>query len=548
MTDRPLRFELLGPLRAWHGERELDLGPGKQRAVLAMLVLNANRPVAPTAIIDAVWQQEPPENGPNVVQKYVAGLRRALDPDHSPRTPGQLITLTPAGYVLAVPEGSLDTERFAREVARAQRLRDERRLLEAASVLREAAGGWRAEPLAGLAGPVFDTARERLVDSRAAALETMVELELELGRHVDAAPRLVELVGEFPLREGLRYLLILALYRCGRQAEALAAYREARGLLAEEFGVEPGERLQQLHRAILQGDPALLAPVPTGPGQAVHLTVPAHLTVAAPHSPAPQPLAAYGPVPGSAGVAPVPAGWGAYPVAGWPAYAPPPPPPPPPPPVSAEDNARTRRIILAAVGAAVPLLSCGFASFAAVGFFAAYRRSWRVGVCAAAYLVLNIVAWTNLARPVSETLSLHDTLAMASIAACWAGGIAQGLFLGLDKPARTLPPALVRDIELRVRREQARHLLAQHPDIARRLHIGRPDLAPAFDDGGLVDVNSAPAEVLAEVPGISPEQARGIVAHRTEHGPLLTVDHLAHHRLLPRQTVDDRRDILVALA
>ncbi len=540
MTDRPLRFELLGPLRAWHGGRELDLGPGKQRAVLAMLVLNANRPVSPAAIIDAVWQQEPPEHGPHVVQTYVAGLRRALDPDHSPRTPGQLITLTPVGYVLTVPEGSLDTERFAREVVRAQGLRAERRTLEAASVLREAAGGWRAEPLAGLTGPVFDAARERRVESRAAALEAMVELELELGRHLDAAPRLVELVAEFPLREGLRYLLILALYRCGRQAEALAAYRDARALLAEEFGVEPGERLQQLHRSILQGDPALQAPAPPVPSQTGHAPVPQPVaTAVATVLAAPYPMPApHAPLPGG------PAGWAPYPVVpGWPGY----PAPPPPPPVSPEDTARTQRIILAAVGGAVPLLSCGFASFATMGFFAAYRRSWWVAGSAVAYLALTIFAWTTMSTGESEELTLRDNLAMMSILVTWVGGLAQGLFLGLDKPTRTPSPTVVKAIELRVRRDQARHLLARHPDIAKRLHIGRPDLAPAFDDGGLVDVNSAPAEVLAGVPGISAEQARRIVAYRTEHGPLLTVDHLTFHQLLPAQVVDDRRDVLVAL-
>ncbi|MFC7757447.1 ComEA family DNA-binding protein [Catellatospora bangladeshensis] len=241
----------------------------------------------------------------------------------------------------------------------------------------------------------------------------------------------------------------------------------------------------------------------------------------------------------------MPPGWAPYPVVpGWPGY----PAPPPPPPVSPEDTARTQRIILAAVGGAVPLLSCGFASFATMGFFAAYRRSWWVAVSAVGYLALNVFAWTIMTNGETEEVTLRDNLAMMSILVTWVGGIAQGLFLGLDKPSRTPSAAVVRAIELRVRREQARHLLARHPDIAKRLHIGRPDLAPAFDDGGLVDVNSAPAEVLAAVPGISAEQARHIVAHRAEHGPLLTVDHLAHHRLLPAQVVDDHRDVLVALA
>ncbi|MEU8000249.1 BTAD domain-containing putative transcriptional regulator [Catellatospora sp. NPDC049111] len=536
MTDRPLRFELLGPLRAWHGSTELDLGPGKQRAVLAMLVLHANRPVAPAAIIDAVWQSEPPENGPNVVQKYVAGLRRALDPEHSPRNPGGLITLTPAGYVLAAAEGSLDTDVFARQVSRAHGLRTERRLLEAVAVLRDAVALWRAEPLGGLTGPAFDAARERLLESRAAALETMVELELELGRHVDAATRLVELVAEFPLREGLRHLLILALYRCGRQAEALAAYRDARALLAEEFGVEPGERLQQLHRSILQGDPALLHPN-TAP-------------VGHPHAPAPVP----GPRPGPpAGLAPppypqpVPPGHGGPPAGGWTPYGMPLWAPYPVPVRAPEsDSAGAKRIVLAAVGAAVPLLTCGFAAFAVMGFFAAYRRSWRIGLSAVAYLVLAVVAWMS-GDPSSEQITTGDDISLMAVLVMWVGGVAQGLFLGLDKPRHQPAAALVQAIELRVRREQARRLLTQHPDIARRLHIGRPDLAPTFDDGGLVDVNGVPAEVLARVPGISLEQAQRIVDHRTTTGPLLAVDQLVDHRLLPRQLVDEQRDVLVAL-
>lgn len=537
MTDRPLRFELLGPLRAWHGSTELDLGPGKQRAVLAILVLHANRPVAPAAIIDAVWQSDPPENGPNVVQKYVAGLRRALDPAHSPRNPGRLITLTPAGYVLAVPEGSLDTDVFARQVSRAQGLRAERRLPEAVAVLREATALWRAEPLGGLPGPAFDAARERLLESRAAALETMVELELDLGRHVDAATRLVELVAEFPLREGLRHLLILALYRCGRQAEALAAYRDARALLAEEFGVEPGERLQQLHRAILQGDAALLHPA-AAPAGHPYAAAPMSSPHAGPHPgppagfappPYPQPLA-----PGHVGPAP---GWTPYGPPVWAPY---------PVPVRPSDSDGTKRIVLAAVGAAVPLLSCGFASFAVMGFFAAYRRSWRIGLSAAAYLTLAVVSWTSI-NPDSEQVTIGDDISLLAALVMWVGGAAQGLFLGLGKPRHRPAAATVQAIELRARREQARRLLTQHPDIARRLHIGRPDLAPEYDDGGLVDVNGAPAEVLARVPGISPEQARRIVEHRTATGPLLTVDQLVDHQLLPRQLVDEQRDVLVAL-
>ena len=256
--DVPLVFfEILGPLRARREHAELELGPGKQRAVLAVLLLNANRPTPTARIIDAVWGDCPPENGVNVVQKYVAGLRRILEPGRSPRSPGQLLTWTEAGYTLHVPPGCLDADVFADGVARALAARSAGRAAEAAGQLRTALGLWREAALAGLPGAYFDTARDRLAEDRAAAFEEAAQIELDLGQHARLVPELGRLVREFPLREQLRYLLILALYRCGRKAEALAAYQDARTFLTEEFGVEPGERLQRLHLAILRSDRAL---------------------------------------------------------------------------------------------------------------------------------------------------------------------------------------------------------------------------------------------------------------------------------------------------
>ncbi|MEK8109238.1 helix-turn-helix domain-containing protein [Micromonospora sp. M12] len=120
-----LRFEILGPQRAWHSDREIDLGPGKQRAVLSVLLLSAGRPVSTGQIVEAVWPEEPPANGPNVVQKYVAGLRRVLEPDRSPRTPGQVLSLTDAGYQLRVEPDALDAFRFERAIHRARQQRAE---------------------------------------------------------------------------------------------------------------------------------------------------------------------------------------------------------------------------------------------------------------------------------------------------------------------------------------------------------------------------------------------------------------------------------------
>src|SRR5690348_11003423 len=157
-AQRVPHFQLLGPLRARQGGHDLDLGPGKQRAVLAVLLLNANRPVPTAQIVDSVWQDEPPENGANVVQKYVAGLRRILEPERSPRTPGQILTLTDAGYVLCVDGERLDCEQFARRVREAQVARSEGRLAEASDRLREALALWHGQALAGLSGPQFEAA------------------------------------------------------------------------------------------------------------------------------------------------------------------------------------------------------------------------------------------------------------------------------------------------------------------------------------------------------------------------------------------------------
>ncbi|MCM0675017.1 AfsR/SARP family transcriptional regulator, partial [Micromonospora phytophila] len=255
-----LRFEVLGPQRAWYGDRELDLGPGKQRAVLAVLLLSAGRPVPTSQIVDAVWPDEPPANGTNVVQKYVAGLRRVLEPDRSPRTPGQVLTLTDAGYQLRVGPDAVDAVRFERGVRRAERNREAGRTADAVAELKATLGLWHGEPFTGFAGPFFESARHRWVELRATALESWADLELRLGRHRELIGELVDLAAEFPVRERLRHQLMLALYRSGRQAEALAAYREFGEMLRDEYGIEPGDALQDLHRRMLRSDPALMPP------------------------------------------------------------------------------------------------------------------------------------------------------------------------------------------------------------------------------------------------------------------------------------------------
>src|SRR4051794_7613733 len=286
VSTEPLRFEILGEVRALRAGAPIDLGPAKQRAVLAVLLLQAGRPVPTHQIVDAVWGDDPPENGANVVQKYVAGLRRVLDPDRAPRTPGELLALTGSGYVLRTADAVLDTDEFQAAINRAAAERAAGRPVDAAGTLRAGLSLWRGDALSGLGGSVFEAARARLADARASAWETWAEIGVEQGRAGALIPELTRLTEEFPLREGLRAQLMLALHQAGRQAEALAVFRDAREYFLDEFGAEPGERMQEAHRRILRGEPAP-APAP-GPDPVVAASpLPNPTPVSPPHPAAP---------------------------------------------------------------------------------------------------------------------------------------------------------------------------------------------------------------------------------------------------------------------
>jgi DNA-binding SARP family transcriptional activator len=500
-----LRFEILGPLRAWREDTELDLGPGKQRAVLAVLLLNANRPTPTSRIIDAVWGDLPPENGVNVVQKYVAGLRRILEPGRSPRTPGQLLTWTEAGYTLHVPPGGLDTDVFREHVALARTARSTGRATDAAGHLQAALALWREQALAGLRGAFFDTARERLAEDRAAAFEESAQIELDLGHHERIVPELSRLVGEFPLREQLRYLLILALYRGGRQAEALAAYQDARRFLTEEFGVEPGERLQQLHLSILRSDRTLVLD-----GVPPALPVP----------PAP-PLTHLGPVTHVGAITHMA-------------------------PVTHVAEVRRRPVMARLMAIAVPLISFGTVSWAVIAFFAARRRSPWLGVAAVGYFLLVVVfALTTTDDPNSR----WEGVAILALLVAMAGGAAHTALLVSGTRRRQGRPDYdtLRSLELRIRREQALTLLDHHPRVARELRIGRPDLSRVFNDGGLVDINAVPEHTLAALPGVTVPQAQQIVARRRAAGNFTSVEDLVTGGLLPLPTVRALSDVLIVI-
>ncbi|MEU7278059.1 BTAD domain-containing putative transcriptional regulator [Streptomyces sp. NPDC045431] len=269
-----LRFAVLGPLRAWRGSDALPSGSPQQRALLAVLLLRDGRTVTAPELIDAVWGNDPPAQALAVMRTYMSRLRKTLSSAH-------LVTESGA-YALRLPPGSLDlgvAQSLAAEAesARASGDREAARML-----LDRSLSLWDGEPLAGVPGPRAETERARLVEWRLQLLEVRIELDLEVGRHAEVVPELTTLTAAYPLRERLRELLMLALYRSGRQAEALAVYADTRRLLADELGVDPSPDLSKLQQRILQADADLArAEAPSTPAGAVRVR-PAQLPATVP--------------------------------------------------------------------------------------------------------------------------------------------------------------------------------------------------------------------------------------------------------------------------
>jgi DNA-binding SARP family transcriptional activator len=229
-------FRILGPLEVVAEGRTCDLGGPKQRALLAMLLLDANRVVSSDRLIEALWDEDPPETASKALQVYVSQLRKALGRER--------LETRPPGYLLRVDEGELDLERF-------RLLRGEGRLSEALSL-------WRGPPLSDFRYERFAQSEiARLEEVRLTCLEDRLEADLAGGRHRDVVGELEGLVRQHPVRQGLRALLMLALYRSGRDADALQVYLDTRRVLDEELGIEPGRRLRDLQQAILRQEPGL---------------------------------------------------------------------------------------------------------------------------------------------------------------------------------------------------------------------------------------------------------------------------------------------------
>jgi DNA-binding SARP family transcriptional activator len=250
-----VEFRLLGPLEVADHGRPVALGGGKQRSLFALLLLNANEVVSKERLIDELWGESPPATVAKSVQIYVSRLRKQLGD-------GRLVTRAP-GYLLRLEPAELDLDRFQALVADA----DGADPVTAAGKLRAALALWHGPPLADLAyEPFVQGEIARLEELRLTVLEQRIEADLAAGRHAELVGELEGLIRRHPARERLSGQLMLCLYRCGRQAEALEAFRATRAALVDELGIEPGRALRDLHEAILRQDPALDLAGPTVEG------------------------------------------------------------------------------------------------------------------------------------------------------------------------------------------------------------------------------------------------------------------------------------------
>ncbi|MEV0444663.1 BTAD domain-containing putative transcriptional regulator [Streptomyces spectabilis] len=243
--DTGLRFVLLGRLRAWRGDRELELGSPQQQAFLAVLLLRQERAASVGDVVEALWGGNPPPRAVGAVRTYASRLRKVLEPERAAGEPPRVLVSVADGYALQLPREAVDLTRFEDHVAAAGRARAAGQLAEARARLCLALEPWRDDPLPGVPGAAMDAHRARLADQRLTALEARLELDLELDGPRAVLAVLADLAVRHPLRERLRALQMRALHRHGRSAEALAVYDETRLLLDEELGLEPGRDLAE---------------------------------------------------------------------------------------------------------------------------------------------------------------------------------------------------------------------------------------------------------------------------------------------------------------
>ncbi|GHA68060.1 regulatory protein AfsR [Streptomyces tauricus] len=275
-----LRFSVLGPVRAWRGGQALPTGSPQQRALLAALLLREGRTATSGELIDALWGDDPPSQALAAVRTYASRLRKIL-------SPGVLVSES-GGYAIRLTDTSgggatLDLALAQELAADAEKAKSRGDLCHARALLNKALSMWDGEVLASVPGPYAETQRARLQEWKLQLTESRLDMDLEQGCHAEAVSELTALTAAHPLRERLRALLMLALYRSGRQAEALAAYADTRRLLADELGVDPSPDLQELQQRILQADPGLAEPsAPLAPETAAAPVRPAQLPATVP--------------------------------------------------------------------------------------------------------------------------------------------------------------------------------------------------------------------------------------------------------------------------
>ena len=282
--DSGLEFRVLGPVEVCDGGRNLPLGGPKQRGLLADLILNAGTIISTARLIDDLWGDTSPATAGHTVETYIARLRRILRDGSRP----ELLLTRPPGYLLDVEPGRVDAFRFGQLVQDGTAAAAQGDHEQASALLRAALALWRGPALTDVAdAPFAQAAAKRLTDQHLLALQRRIDADLQLGQAQDLVPELEALVASHPYHEPFHRQLMVALYRSGRQSDALGTYRRARSLLADELGIEPGPDLQRTEQAILRQDPELEQP------PAAHPRRPGTLEPARPGGP-PGPAAAAG--------------------------------------------------------------------------------------------------------------------------------------------------------------------------------------------------------------------------------------------------------------
>lgn len=261
-----VRVSLLGPVRAWGGDGELQLGSAQQKAVLAALALQAGHSVSKSQLVDAIWGDSPPASAQGGIYSHISALRATLEPHRPPRSGGTVLTSAGSGYCLMLPDGALDVDRFQQLRDEARTCRNNRDTAGELEVLDAALALWRGQALEGAPGPYAARQRARLVSVKLDVAERRARILLNAGRPYALVDELHELTREHPLREGLHGLLMQALYLTGRRQAALGVFQRFRATTIDALGTEPGASLSTLHDRILRDEESLRFTVDGVPG------------------------------------------------------------------------------------------------------------------------------------------------------------------------------------------------------------------------------------------------------------------------------------------